>query len=73
MCGNMEPVLLLLLWLPGENFYNFVKMFPSDAGGGEGGVGGAPLVRGAGDGDTDVTHWTWGPARLWGVLLNSTT
>ena len=21
--------------LPGENFYNFVKMFPSDAGGGE--------------------------------------
>ena len=39
MCGNIEPVLLLLL--PGENFYNFVKMFPSDAGGGRGG-GGAP-------------------------------
>ena len=38
MCGNMDPVLLLwLLLLPGENFYNFVKMFPSDAGGGEGG------------------------------------
>ena len=40
--------------LLGENFYNFVKMFTSDAEGG-----------GAGDGEggtTDVTHWAWGAA-----------
>ena len=47
-----------LLLLLGENFYNFVKMFTSDAEEGE-------VVRGAGDGEggtTDVTHWAWGAA-----------
>ena len=41
--------------LPGENFYNFVKMFPSDAGGWGGGEGwGCTPGEGAGEGDTQM-------------------
>ena len=46
-----EPGAVLLLRLLGENFYNFVKMFPSDAGGGG---GGCTPGEGAGDGDGDT-------------------